>query len=133
MKPGDVIAYSADSSNMTMNFELLCSYAREDGSYFAYSNEIGIPTKTDYSAELYLGYGIVKAATGNGLVVNAHGDGRDETWNHYFPLEAKLTRTYLFDTETNKWQTVPYATLKEGDRAIIRMQGYGLWEILIYE
>lgn len=133
LKPGDVIAYSADSSNMMRDFELMFSYERECGNYFAYSNETGVPSKIDYSAELLLGSGIVKAASANGLVVNMHDNGTDNAWNYYLALETRFTRTYLFDSDTHRWKTVPFSTVKKGDKVVIRMQGYALWEVLIYD
>ncbi len=133
LKPGDVIAYSADSSNMMRDFELMFSYERERGNYFAYSNKTGVPSKIDYSAELLLGSGIVKAASANGLVVNMHDNGTDNAWNYYLALETRFTRTYLFDSDTRRWKTVPFSTVKKGDKVVIRMQGYALWEVLIYD
>lgn len=133
LKPGDVIAYSADSSNMMRDFELMFSYERERGNYFAYSNKTGVTSKIDYSAELLLGSGIVKAASANGLVVNMHDNGTDNAWNYYLALETRFTRTYLFDSDTHRWKTVPFSTVKKGDKVVIRMQGYALWEVLIYD
>ncbi|MBQ3426266.1 MAG: S-layer homology domain-containing protein [Clostridia bacterium] len=133
LKEGDVIAYLADSDGIIRKFELMYSPSREDGSYFAYSNEAGMPEKNDYSSDLYLAHGIIKGISDNGLVINANGDGSDSSWNHYLAYEASNTRTYLYDSKDKKWKSVAFSSLKKDDIVVVRMLGYSLRDVLIYE
>lgn len=133
LQSGDVIAFMADSDGVMRKFELMYSPSREDGSYFMYSNESGMPTKTDYGSTLYLAHGVIKGISDNGLVINANGDGDDNSWNHYLAYEASNTRTYLYDSKDKKWKSVPFTSLKKDDVVVVRMLGYSLRDVLIYE
>lgn len=133
LKEGDVIACIADSEGIMKKFELMYSPSREEGSYFMYSDEAGMPNKLDYKSDLYFARGIVKVASNNGLVINAKGDGSDDSWNHFLCYSSGSTRVYLFNSNKKTWKSVAFSSLKKDDIVVIRMLGYTLCDVLIYE